>query len=193
MPHWPIDAFGSDDVGYFAVVLARSEDGWDANDIDLDEIENLGDLADAMRDSSTLTDLESTSLLFFEQEDAWFAVVRVDGEDDPRVFVSDSDAVGQSAYAEMLLEAAAGNRGATILIEDLEVENLESGVGEDDGEDEPEALVAGPVGDRELLSDLGTDGEALLQLCAKEGLLPSEILTTLAEAAGAGEALEAVR
>ncbi len=178
-------------MGYFAVVMTRHEDGWDANDIDLDEIDDLTDLADQMRESSDLSETDSTALLFFEQEDAWFAVVRVDGEDDPRVFVSDSDAVGISAYAEMLLEAA--GRGTAIGVDDLEVEVDDGDDDEDDDEDEPEELDSGPVGDSDLLSDLGTGGESLLALCAKEGLLPSEILTTLAEAAGAAEALESVR
>jgi putative tRNA adenosine deaminase-associated protein len=192
MLRWPIDASRSNDVGYFAVVLARHEDGWDANDIDLDGIDDLSDLADSMREGSSLADVDSTFLLFFEQEDAWFAVVRVDGEDDPRVFVSDSDAAALSAYAEMLLEAAGGARGVAA-IEDLEADTAEDAEDADDADDEPEKLDAGPVGDSELLADLGTDSESLLGLCAKEGLLPSEILTTLAESAGAGEALESVR
>ncbi|HUR73974.1 MAG TPA: tRNA adenosine deaminase-associated protein [Sporichthya sp.] len=179
-------------MGYFAVVLSRHEDGWDANDIDLDEIDDLTDLADQMRESSALSETEATALLFFEQEDAWFAVVRVDGEDDPRVFVSDSDAVGVSAYAEMLLEAAGGVRGA-IEVEDLEVEADDDDAPDEDEDEEPEEVVSGPVGESDLLADLGTDSETLLSLCAKEGLLPSEILTTLAEAVGAGEALESVR
>lgn len=181
-------------MGYFAVVLARSEDGWDANDIDLDEIDDLTDLADEMRDSSSDADSDSTFLLFFEQEDAWFAVVRVDGEEDPRVFVSDSDAGEESAYAEMLLEAANGARGATAVVEDdLGAEEIDSDAESDEDEDDAEKAEAGPVGDSEVLSDLGTSSDSLLQLCAKEGMLPSEILTALAEAAGAGEALESVR
>jgi putative tRNA adenosine deaminase-associated protein len=181
---------GSKDVGYFAVVLTRHEDGWDANDIDLDEIDDLSDLAQVMRDSSSLADVDSTSLLFFEQEDAWFAVIRVDGEEDPRVFVSDSDAAALSAYAEMLLEAA-GGAGGLAAIEDIEADDDDAD--SEDSDDETEKLDAGPVGDSELLADLGTDSPSLLGLCAKEGLLPSEILTTLAESAGAGEALESVR
>jgi putative tRNA adenosine deaminase-associated protein len=192
MLRWPIDA-GERNVGYFAVVLSRHEDGWDANDIDLDEVDDLTDLADQMRESSDMSETEATALLFFEQEDAWFAVVRVDGEDDPRVFISDSDAVGISAYAEMLLEAA--GRGTGIAVEDLEVEADDGDDADEDADedDEPEEVASGPVGDSELLADLGTGSESLLALCAKEGLLPSEILTTLAEAAGAAEALESVR
>lgn len=183
-------------MGYFAVVLARHDDGWDANDIDLDAIEDLGDLADAMRDSSSLTDGDATWLLFLEREDAWFAVVRVDGEDDPRVFISDNEAIEHSAYAEMLLEAAGGSRnGGIIAITDIddEAEDSDSEEDEEEEEEEPAELDSGPIGDRDLLADLGTDGETLVALCEKEGLLPSEILTTLADNAGAGEVLEAVR
>lgn len=179
-------------MGYFAVVLARHDDGWDANDIDLDAIDDLGDLADAMRDSSSLTDGDATWLLFLEREDAWFAVVRVDGEDDPRVFISDNEAIEHSAYAEMLLEAAGGSRAGLVAIPDLDDEVEESDVEEDEDE-EPEAIDSGPIGDHDLLADLGTDGETLVALCEKEGLLPSEILTTLADNAGAAEVLEAVR
>ncbi len=180
-------------MGYFAVVLARHDDGWDANDIDLDAIDDLADLADAMRDSSSLTDGDATWLLFLEREDAWFAVVRVDGEDDPRVFISDDGAIDHSAYAEMLLEAAGGTRaGGLVAIPDLDDEAEES-EDEEDEDSEPAELDSGPVGDHDLLADLGTDAETLVALCEKEGLLPSEILTTLADNAGAAEVLEAVR
>lgn len=177
-------------MGYFAVVLARTDGGWEGNELDLDGIDDLGDLADAIRDSAD-TDGEDTFLLFLEQEDAWFAVVRVDGEDDPRVFVSDDGAIGHSAYAEMLLEGAGVVPGEPTLIDDLDTKS-EDGA-DDEDTDEPAELETGPVGDPDLLADLGTAGDTLLALCAKEGLLPSEVLTTLAEAAGAADALESVR
>jgi putative tRNA adenosine deaminase-associated protein len=172
-------------VGYFAVVLTRNEDEWETNDIELDEVESLDDLADAMRDTA---DLESDGpiLLLLEQEDLWFAVVRVDGEDDPRVFVSDRSAIEHSAYAEMLLEAAESEEDA------LDVDDLDSE--EEDDEDERDSGVDdGPVGDLEILSDLGTSADLLRDLCESKGVLPSEALTTLAERAGAAGALETVR
>lgn len=176
-------------MAYFTVVLARTEDGWDANDIDLDEVEEIGDLADAMRGSSPDADTDTTFLLFLEQEDAWFAVVRVDGEDDPRVFISDDGAVRHSAYAEMLL-AAAGSEATALALDGLDEVDAEDA---EKSDDEPAELTSGPVGDSELLADLGTVSGDLMALCAKEGLLPSEVLTTLAEAAGAADALESVR
>ena len=180
-------------MAYFAVVLARSEDGWDVNDVDLDEIDDLSDLADLMRDSAD-EDSEGPFLLFLEQEDLWFAIVRVDGEDDPRVFVSDRAAVEHSAYAEMLLEAAGGE--AALAGEDVDVlPDPDADDDEPDGDDEPEGVVeaSGPIGDHDVLADLGTDADSLVELCTKEGMLPSEVLTYLAEQAGAADALESVR
>ena len=179
-------------MAYFAVVLARSEDGWDVNDVDLDEVEDLSDLADLMRESAN-EDSDGPFLLFLEQEDLWFAVVRVDGEDDPRVFVSDRTAVEHSAYAEMLLEAVGEEKldagDADDVLPDVDADD------EDADEDaEPSAVDdSGPVGDHEILADLGTDAHALTGLCLKEGMLPSEVLTYLAEQAGAADALESVR
>lgn len=65
---------------YFAALLARTEDGWEASDTELDDVETLSDLTDLAREASVD---EDTVLVFIEQEDAWFGVVRVDGEDDP--------------------------------------------------------------------------------------------------------------
>jgi putative tRNA adenosine deaminase-associated protein len=174
-------------VGYFAVVLTRDEDEWETNDIELDEVESLDDLADAMRDTADL-DSDGPILLLLEQEDLWFAVVRVDGEDDPRVFVSDRSAIEHSAYAEMLLEAAESDEDA------LDADDLDSDEADEDDEDERDSGVDdGPVGDLEILSDLGTSAELLRELCESKGVLPSEALTTLAERAGAAGALETVR
>jgi putative tRNA adenosine deaminase-associated protein len=174
-------------VGYFAVVLTRDEDEWETNDIELDEVETLDDLADAMRDTADL-DSDGPILLLLEQEDLWFAVVRVDGEDDPRVFVSDRSAIEHSAYAEMLLEAAESDEDA------LDADDLDSDEADEDDEDERDSGVDdGPVGDLEILSDLGTSAELLRELCESKGVLPSEALTTLAERAGAAGALETVR
>jgi len=174
-------------VGYFAVVLTRAEDGWDTSDIELDEVESLGDLADAMRDIAEEADGDGPALLLLEQEDLWFAIVRVDPDEDPRVFVSDRSAIEHSAYAEMLLEGVLGD-------EEADLDDLDSEEGPSEDEDDREAEKDdGPAGDLEILLDLGTKPDALLDLCSSEGVLPSEALTALAERAGAAGALEAVR
>jgi putative tRNA adenosine deaminase-associated protein len=173
-------------VGYFAVVLTRDEDEWETNDIELDAVESLDDLADAMRDTADI-DSDGPVLLLLEQEDLWFAVVRVDGEDDPRVFVSDRSAIEHSAYAEMLLEAAESEEDT------LDVDDLDSDSASEDEDERDSGVDDGPVGDLEILVDLGTSAEVLRELCESKGVLPSEALTTLAERAGAAGALETVR
>lgn len=84
---------------YFAALLARTEDGWEASDTELDDVETLSDLTDLAREASE----EDTVLVLIEQEDAWFGVVRVDGEEDPRIYVSDAAAAARSSYGEILL------------------------------------------------------------------------------------------
>ena len=176
---------------YFSVVLTRTEDGWDSNDIELDEVDNLGELADAMRESAADSDAEGPFLLLLEQEDMWFAVVRVDGDDDPRVFVSDRSAIEHSAYAEMLLEAAdSDDDPVAVIVAETDDEDSDD---EDEDADKDAEADDGPVGDLDILADLGSDAATLLELCTGHGVLPSEALTKLAERAGAAGALETVR
>ncbi|WFB11659.1 hypothetical protein LRS74_15525 [Streptomyces sp. LX-29] len=174
---------------YFAALLARTEDGWQASDTELDNVETLADLADLAREAAVDDD---TVLALIEQEDAWFGVVRVDGEDDPRVFVSDGVAAGRSSYGAMLVDELIGRDDSDA--EDLDSLNLD---GTEDGEPEPaededaapgsEPLVPrGPVGDPGILSDLGVTHRELLSL-------DGDALSTLADALGCTDVLEAVR
>jgi putative tRNA adenosine deaminase-associated protein len=64
---------------------------------------------------------------------------------------------------------------------------------DDDDDDEGTRPVAEPVGDAELLADLGTPGSELVDLCAEEGLLPADVLTTVCERAGCADVLEELR
>ena len=93
-------------MAYFAAVLTRSADRWEARDVDLDDIEDVAGLLEAMRETSEDEDYEPESaVLLLEQEDLWFAVIRTDVDEDPRVFVSDFTAAGRSAYADLLFAA----------------------------------------------------------------------------------------
>lgn len=53
--------------------------------------------------------------------------------------------------------------------------------------------VAEPVGESALLADLGTPSDALLDLCAEEGLLPADVLSGVADRAGFLDVLEGLR
>src|SRR5919112_216261 len=99
-------------------------------------------------------DAKGPALLLLEQDDEWLGVVRVDGDDDPRVFLSDRRAVEVSEVAAMIWDADPA----------VPVEG--------DEEDEGTRPVAEPVGDAGLLADLGTPAETLLALCADVGMLP---------------------
>ena len=174
---------------YFAALLARTEDGWEASDTELDDVETLSDLADLAREASTEDD---TVLILIEQEETWFGVVRVDGEDDPRIYVSDAAAAARSSYGEILLTdellgREPGDDDADL--DSLDLDGTEDGEDEDDGdEDTPsaESVPHSPVGDAEILDDLGVDAKELRSLDA-------DALTAIAEALGASEVLETVR
>ncbi|POX44977.1 hypothetical protein [Streptomyces sp. Ru72] len=176
---------------YFAALLARTEDGWEASDTELDDVETLSDLADLAREASAEDD---TVLVLIEQEDAWFGVVRVDGEDDPRIYVSDAAAAARSSYGEILLTdellgREPGDDGPDL--DSLDLDGTEDGEpGDADDEDAPgtdAAVPHGPVGDSEILDDLGVSEKELRALDADDAL------SSIAEALGASEVLETVR
>ncbi|MEU8757693.1 hypothetical protein [Streptomyces sp. NPDC048659] len=177
---------------YFAALLARTEDGWEASDTELDSVETLSDIADLAREAAA--DDSETVIVFIEQEDAWFGVVRVDGEDDPRVFVSNAAAAARSSYGEILTSEILGDdpRDADTDVDALDLDGTEDGEplvasAAEDGEDDGDAAVpAAPVGDRQILADLGLSERELLAL-------DGDALSTIADVLGAGEVLEAVR
>ncbi|MER6179030.1 hypothetical protein AB0G67_35030 [Streptomyces sp. NPDC021056] len=176
---------------YFAALLARTEDGWEASDTELlDNVETLSDLADLAREAAAEDD---TVLVLIEQEDAWFGVVRIDGEDDPRIYVSDAAAAARSSYGEILLTDELLGREPEDDEPDLDALDLD---GTEDGEDEDgddaesvgsaEAVPHGPVGDPGVLDDLGVSEKELKTLS-------TDALTEIAESLGASEVLETVR
>lgn len=180
---------------YFAALLARTEDGWEASDTELDDVETLSDLADLAREASPD---EDTVLVLIEQEDAWFGVVRVDGEEDPRIYVSDAAAAARSSYGEILLTDELLGRDpdedGDLDALDLDgTEDGESGDDEDgaDGDDTADgtgadAVPHGPVGDPEVLDDLGVSEKELRSMSG-------DAVGEIAEALGASDVLETVR
>ncbi|MGP3924608.1 MULTISPECIES: tRNA adenosine deaminase-associated protein [unclassified Streptomyces] len=172
---------------YFAALLARTEDGWEASDTELDDVETLADLTDLAREASVDDD---TVLAFIEQEDAWFGVVRVDGEEDPRIYISDAAAAARSSYGEILLtDELLGREPEEDLDSLVDLDGTEDGEPEDD-DDEPaaadDAVPPGPIGDSEILEDLGMTSKELMAL-------DGDALSEIADVLGCGEVLEAVR
>ena len=183
---------------YFAALLARTEDGWEASDTELDDVETLADLADLAREAAA--DEGETVLVFIEQEDAWFGVVRVDGEDDPRVYVSHAAAAARSSYGEILTSELLGDDDPDRELDELDkladLDGTEDGepehaAGENRDEDDASAgsagiAPAGPLGDGRILADLGMPERTLLGLT-------EDALGEIADAIGASDILEAVR
>ena len=167
---------------HFAAALARRGAQWTGEEIELAEVEDLDGVADVLRASAG--DDADVALMVFEENDEWFAVVRLDDEGDPRVFVSDARVVETSTIGAILGEAAVD--------EELDADDEEE---DEDDEDEDDTSGAGgePVGDIDLLSDLGTTSARLLALCAEEGQLPGDILSAVCESAGCLEVFEQLR
>ncbi|CAL9509472.1 hypothetical protein SUDANB15_03591 [Streptomyces sp. enrichment culture] len=179
---------------YFAALLARTEDGWEASDTELDDVETLSDLADLAREASPD---EDTVLVLIEQENGWFGVVRVDGEEDPRIYVSDAAAAARSSYGEILLTdellgREPGDDGADL--DALDLDGTEDGDSDDEDADadagaaagSADAVPHGPVGDAQVLEDLGVSEKELRSMT-------EDALSEIAEALGASEVLETVR
>ncbi|MFK4069587.1 hypothetical protein [Streptomyces sp. NPDC029674] len=184
---------------YFAALLARTEDGWEASDTELDDVETLSDLADLAREATVDYD-DDTVLVFIEQEDAWFGVVRVDGEEDPRIYVSDAAAAARSSYGEILLTDEMLGRDpdddGVVDLDALDLDGTEDGEPEASDDAEPDAadgapgtpgVPSGPLGDTEILADLGVPEKNLL------GLEAGDALNEIADVLGAAEVLETVR
>ncbi|KJY47478.1 hypothetical protein VR46_03295 [Streptomyces sp. NRRL S-444] len=181
---------------YFAALLARTEDGWEASDMELDDVESLSDLIDLARAAAVDDD---TVVALIEQEDAWFGVVRVDGEEDPRYFVSNASAASRSSYGSMLTDELLGSDEEDDALDELDLDGTEDGEedaiaaftdADDDGDEEDspgtEPVPAGPLGDPRLLDDLGVSHKQLMTL-------DGDALSEIADSLGATEVLEAVR
>ncbi|MEU4202868.1 hypothetical protein [Streptomyces sp. NPDC045470] len=179
---------------YFAALLARTEDGWEASDTELDNVETLTDLADLAREAAVDDD---TVVAYIEQEGTWFGVVRVDGEDDPRIFISNAAAAARSSYGAMLTDELLGrDEDGTDDLDSLDLDGTEDGEpdpadGTGEGDETATASDApapppGPLGDPGLLTDLGIGDKELLAL-------DTDALSEIADALGCTDVLEAVR
>jgi putative tRNA adenosine deaminase-associated protein len=170
-------------VTYATAALARVDSGWVGDELELDEVEDLDGVVELLRE--VVGDDANTALLFVEEDDEWFAVLRVDADGEPRVFVSDARVIASSDTAALFAEAAI----------EATVDDDRDDDDEDDEVDPDEGTRADgdPTGDPSLLADLGTPAARLLALCAEEGQLPADVISTLCEAAGCLDVLEKLR
>ena len=162
-------------MSYFAAALARTADGWTAEELDLDGLADVDEVADRVRDVDGEAE---TALLFVEEDDEYVAILRVDA-DDLRVFVSDAQAAQSYPVAGIFAGAVEDEPAPPSDLDD-----------DDEEEDPPDSE---PVGDADLLADLGTPRRDLIALVTHERTLPSDVISEVCERAGCLDELETLR
>ncbi|MGJ7439766.1 tRNA adenosine deaminase-associated protein [Aquipuribacter sp. MA13-6] len=186
-------------MSYFAALLVPAGRSWTSRDADLGTLESLDDLVDTVRVSVD----GATGLVLLEREDEWFALVRVDGEDDARVFVSDLPAARASTYGPVFADpdvwADAGSLRAAGLVGPGFDETYRSGLDDYEepapvaDEDVPKLTEVPWAGDLSLLEDLGVGGESLKAIVEADADDPARALGELGERVGFLDLLETLR
>ncbi len=165
----------------FAAAVSRGKNGWTASELDLSGLADIDEVVDALRDAEPDADL---ALLFVESDDQYLAILQLDEIEDLRIFGSDSAFPDESRIGTLLL----GEIEAPVLeIDDLTAASV------DDDTDQPADSDADPVGDAELLSDLGISSQRLLTLCGLEGMLPADVTAEICQTIGCGDEMEELR
>ncbi len=204
-------------MSYFSAVIGRSSSGWRALDVDLEDAESLDEVAENLRAVSN----GGPVLAVLEHEDEWFALIRVDADDEPRAFVSDLEASQRGHYAELLAPvgdvdlaeyADLRNPSAATQTSDDDDDDDDADAGSDvaapDVEEDPlmaeaEADLAAAAIDPELppawagdpgvLADVGVDAAELVDLVLAAPSDPGAVVADLGERCGFDELLEALR
>ncbi|WP_131788086.1 tRNA adenosine deaminase-associated protein [Protofrankia symbiont of Coriaria ruscifolia] len=155
-----------------ASAIGRIRGRWSAHEIDLDGIDDIDALADLMHDISP-----ELVVVFIEEDDEYLGIVRMEGDTgDSRVFLSDHRVLFTSTLADRLFAGALPPAG-----------------GRDVDDESDDALAGGrPIGDIDLLADLGTDADALVELITEEGLLPADVVSAISERAGCADILDEI-
>ncbi|MEV0721170.1 tRNA adenosine deaminase-associated protein [Micromonospora purpureochromogenes] len=173
-------------MSYFAAAVVRDEGEWSAAEVNLRGASDIDEVADRLRDVEPDADL---SLLFVEADDAYLVILRLDEGEDLRIFGSDS------AYAEE-------SRLGALLVGDLKtsVTGLEeseeprpTAAGTEESEQPAVDPEADPVGDADILADLGISAQKLLRLCAHEGMLPADVTAEVCQVLGCADEVEELR
>jgi putative tRNA adenosine deaminase-associated protein len=172
-------------VSYIATALARDAKGWAGDELVLDDVEDLDAMVELVRDA--VGDDADVVLLALEEDDEWMGVLRLDADDEPRVFVSDARVLETSDLAAVLGEAAVDREPVD------ESDDPDDDTGDPDDDDQGARADGEPVGDASLLADLGTPAARLLALCAAESVLPGDVIAEVCEAAGCLDVLERLR
>jgi putative tRNA adenosine deaminase-associated protein len=168
-------------VSHFAAAVVRDVTGWTAAELDITGAADVEDVAERLRD---IDPEAKVSLLFVESDDTYLAIMRLDEGDDLRVFGSDAAFVAESRLGSLLLDPS-----------DLDDDDPDA-TATDDSDEAPQLApvsAADPVGDPDLLSDLGVPASRLLALCGREGMLPADVTAEVCQLVGCGDEVEELR
>ena len=170
-------------MSYFAAAAVRDPQGWTAAQLDLSGAADVEDVAERLRDVGGDA---AVSLLFVEADDSYLVIMRLDDGEDLRIFGSDATFTAESRLGALLLGEV---EEPALDLDDELVEEVETGV----AEPSPPAPEVEPVGDPDLLSDLGVTPHRLLELCGHAGMLPSDITAEVCQVLGCGDEVEELR
>ncbi|MGC5334922.1 tRNA adenosine deaminase-associated protein [Micromonospora sp. DT62] len=173
-------------MSYFAAAVVRDDSGWTAAEVNLRGVTDIEDVADRLRDVEPDADL---SLLFVEADDTYLVVMRLDEGEDLRVFGSDSAYAEESRLGALLV----GDLKTSVTGLDDTDEPRPSGRGDDDTEQPAVDPEADPVGEADLLADLGIPAQKLLNLCAQEGTMPADVTAEVCQVLGCADEVEELR
>lgn len=173
-------------MSYFTAAVVRGSKGWAVSELDLHGVSDVEDVADRLRDVDLDADI---SVLFVEIDEEYLVVLRLDEGEDLRVFGSDSAVMEESRLGAVLVaDLEPPNHGLDIPDEPDEP------VDDDDADsDNPLDVDTDPIGDVDLLADLGVPARRLLAMCVREGSLPSDVTAEICELLGCADDVEELR
>ena len=171
-------------MSYFAAAAVRGSKGWSAAEVDLTGVADIEEVVERLRDVEPDAPV---ALLFVESDDAYLAILRLDDGEDLRVFGSDGAFAEESRLGALLL----GDVETPV----PEIDDVVSVPPESDEEPvkPPADPDVEPVGDADLLADLGVPAGRLLALVGREGMLPADVTAEVAQVIGAGDVIEELR
>ncbi|WFE62781.1 MULTISPECIES: tRNA adenosine deaminase-associated protein [Micromonospora] len=176
-------------MSYFAAAAVRVEGGWSAAEVNLRGATDVDEVADRLRDVAPDAEV---SLLFVEADDAYLVLLRLDEGEDLRVFGSDSAYAEESRLGALLV----GDLKTSVTDLDDVDEPPSTTVGGGDEESGQQPVVdpeADPVGEADILADLGISAQRLLKLCAHEGMLPADVTAEVCQVLGCADEVEELR
>ncbi|MEV0805780.1 tRNA adenosine deaminase-associated protein [Micromonospora sp. NPDC050200] len=173
-------------MSYFAAAVVREEGGWSAAEVNLRGASDIDDVADRLRDVEPDAEL---SLLFVEADDAYLVILRLDEGEDLRVFGSDSAYAEESRLGALLV----GDLKTSVTGLDESEEPRPAAAGDEESEQPVVDPEADPVGDADILADLGISAQRLLRLSSHEGMLPADVTAEVCQVLGCVDVVEELR